>query len=80
MQRQIVTNSTQLLHIISARRRALGMSQQVLASKLGLNQRSISAIELGSRALTLDRLLEILNVLKLDFAVQDRGSATKTEW
>lgn len=77
---QLVTNVTQLVHIISGRRRALGMSQSDLASKLGISQRYVSAIELGSRALTVDRLLEILNVLRLDLAVQDRESATKAEW
>lgn len=56
------------------------MSQSELASKLGISQRYVSAIELGSRALTVDRLLEILNVLRLDLAVQDRESATKAEW
>lgn len=80
LKRQIVTNKNQLLRILSVRRRALDISQADLAAKLGMSQRSISAIELGTRALTVDRLLEISNVLKLDIAVQEQGSAEKAEW
>jgi HTH-type transcriptional regulator/antitoxin HipB len=80
MKHQLVTNENQLLRILSVRRRALDISQADLAAKLGMSQRSISAIELGTRALSVDRLLEILNVLKLDIAVQERGSAEKAEW
>ena len=78
--RQRVTTRGQLLQTISARRRALKLSQKQLADKLGIHQSHLSDIETGRRTLNVDRLLELFNLLGLDLAVQNRTPATKSEW
>jgi transcriptional regulator with XRE-family HTH domain len=78
--RQRVTNAPQLLSTISARRRALKLPQALLAEKLGIHQSHLSDIETGQRALSVDRLLEIFNMLGLELIVQRRESSKKSEW
>lgn len=78
--RQRMTNLPQLLGTISARRRALKLSQASLAAKLGIHQSHLSDIETGQRALSVDRLLEIFNMLGLELIVQRRESSPKSEW
>ena len=78
--RQRVTTRAQLLQTISARRRALKLSQQQLADKLGIHQSHLSDIETGRRTLNVDRLLELFNLLGLDLTVQNRTPTTKSEW
>lgn len=78
--RQPVTHIGQLLGIISARRRALNLSQKELADKLGISQAHLAHIENGSRTLSLQRLIDLLNILGLDLVVQDRASITPQEW
>ena len=78
--RQRVTTRAQLLQTISARRRALKLSQKQLADKLGIHQSHLSDIETGRKTLNVDRLLELCNLLGLDLTVQNRTSTTKSEW
>lgn len=78
--RQPLTNTSQLLETLAARRRALGLSQKELADKLGIHQSHLSDIEHGQRTLNVERLLELLNVLGLDLVVEHRKPATKREW
>ena len=78
--RQCVTTRSQLLHTISARRRALKLSQKQLADKLGIHQSHLSDIETGRRTLNVDRLLELFNLLGLDLVVQDRAPTARPEW
>lgn len=77
---QPVSNRAQLLQTISARRRALKLSQQDVAAKLGVHQAYLSDLETGRRTLSLDRLLELLNLLGLELLVRTRSSSTKVEW
>jgi HTH-type transcriptional regulator/antitoxin HipB len=78
--RQRVTTRVQLLQTISARRRALKLSQKQLADKLGIHQSHLSDIETGRKTLNVDRLLELFNLLGLDFIVQNKTPAPKSEW
>ncbi len=78
--RQRITTRVQLLQTLSARRRALKLSQKQLADKLGIHQSHLSDIETGRRTLNVDRLLELCNLLGLELIVQDRAPATRREW
>lgn len=78
--RQTVTHHGQLLSIISARRRALGLSQGQVAEKLGISQALFARFENGTRTLSAGRLVDIFNVLGLDLVVQDRAPARQQEW
>ena len=71
--RAIITNPGQVAEILRGRRKARGISQQQLAGKLGISQSRLSAIEAGSSALTVDRLIVIANVLDLQLVLQDKA-------
>ena len=77
---QILTNNTQLGHIIKARRRSLGLTQHALARKLAITQNRMSQIEADPGALGFDRLVDLFNILGLDLVVQDRQPRRKDEW
>ena len=78
--RQRVTTRAQLLQTISTRRHSLKLSQKQLADKLGIHQSHLSDIETGRRRLSVDRLLELFNLLGLDLIVQNRTTPTRREW
>ena len=81
--KQILTHSTQLGQILTTRRRAAKLSQRTLAAKLAISQNRLSEIETDSGTLTVERLLELANLLGLELVVQDRAStsrSSKTEW
>ena len=76
----LLTNSTQLAHIIKSRRRALGLTQGALATKLAVTQNRVSQIEADPGALTFSRLVDLFNILGLDLTVQDRQPQGKVDW
>ena len=81
--KQILTHGTQLGLILATRRRASKLSQRALATKLAISQNRLSEIEANPGTLTVDRLLELANLLGLELVVQDRPTSqasSKTEW
>lgn len=80
--RLIITNPGQIGEILRGRRKARRVSQEQLAKKLGVSQSRLSAIEAGTAALTVDRLIALANVLDLELVVQDKASkpGPQTEW
>lgn len=78
--RQRITHVPQLLGSLAARRRALKLSQKQLADKVGITQPHLSDLEAGRKAMTLERLLQIVNVLRLELLLQDSSSAQQPEW
>ena len=77
---QPLTQSSQVGRILTARRRALKLSQKALAAKLGISQNRLSEIEANPARLPLERLLEIANILGLELVIQDRKPPTQTDW
>jgi len=81
--KQILARSAQLGRILATRRRASKLSQRTLAAKLAISQNRLSEIETSPGTLTVERLLELTNLLGLELVIQDRSSAqrpSKTEW
>ena len=81
--KQFLTHSTQLGQILGKRRRAFKLSQRALAAKLALSQNRLSEIEANPGNLTVERLLELANLLGLELVIQDRPTtqrSSKTEW
>lgn len=77
---QPLTQASRVARIIlTARRRALKLSQKALAAKLGISQNRLSEIEANPARLSLERLLEIANILGLELVVQDRET-TRADW
>ena len=81
--KQILTHGAQLGQILATRRRASKLSQRALAAKLAISQNRFSEIEANPGTLTVDRLLELANLLGLEVVIQDRPatrSPSKAEW
>jgi HTH-type transcriptional regulator/antitoxin HipB len=70
--RLIITNPGQVAEILRGRRKARRVPQQQLAAKLGISQSRLSALEAGTSALTVDRLIMLANLLGLQLILQDK--------
>jgi HTH-type transcriptional regulator/antitoxin HipB len=69
---QIVRLPSQLGALIQSARLRRNMTQQQLASLIGKQQKTISAIENGSEGTKLDTLLSVIAMLDLDLQVVPR--------
>jgi HTH-type transcriptional regulator/antitoxin HipB len=66
---------------LSARRKALGLTQGQVAARLGLSQNRLSVLEARPETLTVEQLLSLLNALGLDMHLEIRsGEKPKSEW
>ncbi len=78
---QRISTSGQIGHVFAARRKALKLSQEVVAAKLGVSQSRLSELEADPSRLTLDRLISLASLLGLEVVIQDKASPTpKGEW
>lgn len=79
---QRISIPDQFGHLLIARRKALKLSQQAVAAKLGISQNRLSELEEDPARLTLDRLIALTNVLGLDLVIQDKAGADTSpgEW
>ena len=81
--KQILIHGAQLKQILRARRRASKLSQRALAAKLAISQNRLSEIEIDPGNLTVERLLELFNLLGLELVIQDKASTSRSprpEW
>lgn len=67
-----ITTKGQLGPLLAQLRRALGLSQAALGSKLGLSQERISRIERYPEKMTVDQLLTVLMALDAGLCVAGR--------
>ena len=81
MQRFLMT-PTQTGQMLVSRRKALKLSQEAVANRLGISQPRYSELEIHPDRITLDRLLILASVLKLDLALCEKDSepVQKGEW
>ncbi len=68
----------QLANYIRAKRRKLGLSQEQLAAKIGVRQKTLSDIE-NARSARLDTLMRILAVLDLELVVRARTKSSAND-
>lgn len=82
MDMYILSTSDQLGYQLVARRKALGLTQQEVASRLGISQNRLSELESQPSQLTVERLLALTGILGLELAVQQRSQAplSTSEW
>ncbi|RZS84679.1 HTH-type transcriptional regulator/antitoxin HipB [Pigmentiphaga kullae] len=68
--------------MLVSRRKSMGLSQTVVASRLGISQNRLSELEKNPAHLTLDRLLALTAILGLDLVLQEKGkpSTAGVEW
>lgn len=74
----IARTPIQLANSIRVRRRKLGLSQEELAQKIGVRQRTLSDIE-NAKSARLDTLLRILAVLDLELVVRERTKSSAND-
>ncbi|WP_323018048.1 helix-turn-helix transcriptional regulator [Castellaniella sp.] len=79
---QKLSTTDQMAHVLIARRRALGLTQAEVASRLGISQNRLSELENQPAALTADRLLALAGVLGLELTLQERAQSApaQDEW
>lgn len=67
--------------ILTARRKALSLSQATVAAHLGISQNRLSELEAHPERFTLDRLLALASLLGLELLVQHKAPpANESEW
>lgn len=76
--RQRVRLPSQLGAIVQSERLRRNMTQQELASLIGKQQKTISAIENGSTGTKLDTLLSVIAQLDLDLEIVPRARDSKS--
>lgn len=80
MQQRIFTPN-QTGQVFAARRKALKLSQKVVAARLGISQNRLSILESDLSRLTLGRLISLAGILGMELVLQDKGSPpTQGEW
>lgn len=67
--------AAQLGSVLQAARKAQGLTQSALASRIGLSQSRVSHLELNAHELSVEQLLAWCGALGLELAVGTRDSA-----
>jgi HTH-type transcriptional regulator/antitoxin HipB len=77
-----LSTNAQASRLLTARRKALGLTQATVASRLGISQNRFSEIEKQPSQMSLDRLLSLLGILNVELLLQERESnpPTQPEW
>lgn len=72
----IVHTPEGLAEILQSARKASGMSQAQAATRIGIGQPRLSALEtIGTASISLDQMLALLALYGLELCVQSRGTA-----
>lgn len=72
----IVRTPEQLPALLKAFRKQAGLTQGQLATRLGITQQTLSALERNANKVSADRLLQLLGILGVDLVLQSRGPET----
>lgn len=77
-----ITHAKQIGSTLTARRKALKLSQADVAARLGLSQNRISELESSPETITVEQLLVLLKTLGLALSLDQAptSSQTKVEW
>lgn len=68
-----VRTAEQLPALLKAFRKQAGLTQAQLATRLGMTQQTLSALERNANRVSADRLLQLLGILGVDMVLQPRG-------
>lgn len=75
----LARNPKQIGNLIRRARKQRGLSQTQLGEKTGLRQATISLIETGNPAATMETILTVLSVLDLEFRIAPRSKGTAAD-
>ena len=76
MSQYTVRTPDQLPALLKAFRKQAGLTQGQLATRLGITQQTLSALERNANKVSADRLLQLLGILGVDLVLQSRGHGT----
>ena len=76
MNQYTVRTPDQLPALLKAFRKQAGLTQGQLATRLGITQQTLSALERNANKVSADRLLQLLGILGVDLVLQSRGPGT----
>jgi len=68
----IIQTPTQIGIHLRSRRQALGLTQAMVASQIGLSQKRLSVLELHPDRLSVKQLLSLASVLKLEVVMREK--------
>lgn len=68
-----VRTAEQLPALLKAFRKQAGLTQGQLATRLGITQQTLSALERNANKVSANRLLQLLGILGVDMVLQPRG-------
>lgn len=80
---QTLTNTQQVGHLLTANRKAQGMTQAQAAARLGISQARLSELEQNPGRLTVDRLMVLVNLLGLELVLNsptEKAAQTASDW
>lgn len=75
--KQILSISDQVGTLLQAARKSARLSQTALASRLGISQSRVSAMELDPASISLEQLLAMCSALNLELVVQTKVHSTE---
>jgi len=80
--KQILANPSQLGQILRSARRARKLTQSEAASRIGVSQSRLSAMELDASSVTATQLLALMALYGLELVLRDKSAApaTQVEW
>lgn len=79
--KQKLSLPSQLGPILRGARKAASLSQTDLAKRIGLSQKRVSSLELDPSSMTVEQLLTITAVLRVEVILQKYGTdVPKGEW
>lgn len=75
----LARNPKQIGSLVRRARKKCGMSQSQLGEKAGLRQATMSQVETGNPAATLETILAILSALDLELRIVPRSKGTAAD-
>ncbi|WP_454739241.1 helix-turn-helix domain-containing protein [Cupriavidus necator] len=81
--KQVLSTPSQLGEILRSARRAKRLTQGQAATRLGLSQSRLSALEIEPKAISAEQLLALVSLYGLELVLQSRNHAPtsqETEW
>lgn len=84
MDEHVLKHPQQLASILRALRLQTGLSQADLAARLGISHQAVSQLEQRPERVTVERLMRVLAVLRVDLALRPRAggdtAAASGDW
>jgi HTH-type transcriptional regulator / antitoxin HipB len=68
-----VRTAEQLPALLQAFRKQAGLTQAATAMRLGVTQQTLSALERNAEKVSIDRLLQLLNIMGVELVLRQTG-------